>query len=178
MNWLRMSNRRGWRRGIPGLLAVVFAIAVSVSHAAPKRAPKKPAPKPEAKPAAGQKPPAAEDLFEGPAAAKAARPAAAKPVAEGVVEAPLSAGPKYADAWPSERRKPERDLELTREAEGRAEAIAAFVEGEVADGMGDPDRALEAWKRATALDPSNAGLAVKVAVQLAKRNEPAEAIRG
>ena len=47
----------------------------------------------------------------------------------------------------------------------------------MADEKGDPDKALEAWKRATDLDPANAGLAVKVATELAKRNEPAEAIR-
>ena len=47
----------------------------------------------------------------------------------------------------------------------------------MADEKGDPDQALEAWKRATTLDPADASLAVKVAFQLAKRNEPGEAIR-
>ncbi len=47
----------------------------------------------------------------------------------------------------------------------------------MADEKGDPDKAIDAWKRAVDLDPANAGLAVKVAAELAKRNEPAEAIR-
>ena len=47
----------------------------------------------------------------------------------------------------------------------------------MAEEAGDPDKAIEAWKRSTDLDPANAGLAVKVATELAKRNEPAEAIR-
>ena len=99
------------------------------------------------------------------------------PAAEGVLVAPFSPGPKYADAWPSERRKTEADLQLTREAENRALAVAAFAEGQMADEKGDPDKAIDAWKRATELDPANASLAVKVATELAKRNEPAEAIR-
>ena len=119
----------------------------------------------------GLRPPATEDLYEGPAAAAAGKVAAPKPGAENHLVAPLSPAPKYADAWPSERRKSEGDLQLTREAENRALAIAAFAEGQMADEKGDPDKAIEAWKRATDLDPANASLAVKVATELAKRNE-------
>ena len=159
------------------MLAVLFAAATGAVFAAPKGAGKKatpvPALAPDAKPPAGQRPPANEDLYEGPAA----KPAAPKPGAENHFVAPLSPGPKYADAWPSERRKSEGDLQLTREAENRALAIAAFAEGQMADEKGDADKAIEAWKRATDLDPANATLAVKVARELAKRNEPAEAIR-
>lgn len=93
------------------------------------------------------------------------------------MSAPLSPGPKYADAWPSERRKSEPDLQLTRAAENRALALAEFVQGEMAEKQGDADRALDAFKRATELDPASASLAVKVAKELARRNEPAEAIR-
>ena len=103
--------------------------------------------------------------------------ASPKPDAENYLTAPLSIGPKYADAWPSEARKSEADLQLAREAENRALAVAAFAEGQMADEKGDPDKAIEAWRRATDLDPANASLAVKVATELAKRNEPAEAIR-
>ena len=113
---------------------------------------------------------------EGPVSA-APTPSASKPAAPGALVAPLSPGPKYADAWPSENRKAEADLLLTREGENRALAVAAFAEGQVADEKGEPDRAIDAWKRATELDPANAALAVKVAAELAKRNEPAEAIR-
>jgi tetratricopeptide (TPR) repeat protein len=176
MSCSRISASRRWRRGISGLLAVVFAAATGVGIAAPKST-RKPTPAPAAKTPAGQRPPATDDLYEGPAAAGAAKPGAPKPGAENHLTAPLSPGPKYADAWPSERRKSEGDLHLTREAENRALAIAAFAEGQMADEKGDPDKAIEAWKRATDLDPANAGLAVKVATELAKRNEPAEAIR-
>ena len=177
MSWSRISAGRRWRHGISGLLAVLFAAATGAVFAAPKSAGKKatpvPALAPDAKSPAGQRPPATEDLYEGPAA----KPAAPKPGAENHFVAPLSPGPKYADAWPSERRKSEGDLQLTREAENRALAIAAFAEGQMADEKGDADKAIEAWKRATDLDPANATLAVKVARELAKRNEPAEAIR-
>jgi tetratricopeptide (TPR) repeat protein len=178
MSCSRISAGRRWRRGISGLLAVVFAAASGTGIAAPKSARKPtPTPAPAAKTPAGQRPPATDDLYEGPAAAGAAKPGTPKPGAENHLTAPLSPGPKYADAWPSEKRKAEGDLHLTREAENRALAIAAFAEGQMADEKGDPDKALEAWKRATDLDPANAGLAVKVATELAKRNEPAEAIR-
>ncbi|MEO6787059.1 MAG: tetratricopeptide repeat protein [Chthoniobacteraceae bacterium] len=136
-----------------------------------------PTPAPATKPTAGERPPATDDLYEGPASAAAAKSAAPKPGAGNYLSAPLSPGPKYADAWPSEARKSEADLQLTHEAENRALAVAAFAEGQMADEKGDPDKAIEAWKRATGLDPANASLAVKVATELAKRNEPAEAIR-
>ncbi len=173
MSWNRISKSRQWRCGISGLLAVLIATATGAAFAAPK-----PGKKPTPTPAPAVKPPAADDLFEG--TATATKPAARKPAVpagDGVLVAPLSAGPKYADAWPSERRKAEADLQLTREAENRALAVAAFAEGQMADEKGDPDKAIDAWKRATELDPANANLAVKVAVELAKRNEPAEAIR-
>ena len=185
MSWSRISTSRRWRRGISGLLAVLIATATGAAFAAPKsgkKATPTPAPAtkplPSVKPVPAVKPQASDDLYEGPAvAAKPAAPRHAVPAAEGVLVAPFSQAPKYADAWPSERRKSEPDLQLTREAENRALAVAAFAEGQMADERGDPDKAIDAWKRATELDPANASLAVKVAAELAKRNEPAEAIR-
>jgi len=175
MSWSRIVANRRWRRAVFGWVAACVAGLVPFADAAPKATGKKPSP--AFKPPSGLRSPATDDLYEGPAAAAAARPAAPRPGAENHLVAPLSPGPKYADAWPSEKRKAERDLELTAEAENRALAVAAFAEGQMADEKGDPDRALDAWKRATGLDPANAGLAVKVAFELAKRNEPAEAIR-
>ena len=175
MSWNRISASRRWRRAFSGIAAVFGATLMPLVMAAPKAPSKKPAVAP--KPPTVQRPAAADDLYEGPAAAKAPRPTGPGPGMENYLAAPLSPGPKYADAWPSEKRKAERDLELTAEAENRALAIAAFAEGQMADEKGDPDRAIEAWKRATGLDPANAGLAVKVAFELGKRNEPAEAIR-
>lgn len=172
-----MSERRLWRRGVAGLMALAFAMAAGPLCAAPKSAPRKPARNPEPKPAPAKGAPGTDDLYEGPAAAKPHKPAPAELPAENKLEAPLSPGPKYADGWPSEIRKANRDLQLTHDAENRALAIAAFAEGQMADEKGDPDKALEAWKRATALDPSNGDLAVKVARDLAKRNDPAEGVR-
>jgi tetratricopeptide (TPR) repeat protein len=179
MSWSRISVGRRGRRGISGLLAVLIAMATGAAFAAPKSSAKKPTPipAPAVKPPVGQRPPATDDLYEGPATAAPAKPVAPKAGAENYLSAPLSPGPKFADAWPSERRQPETDLQLTREGENRALAVAAFAEGQMADEKGDPDKAIEAWKRATELDPANASLAVKVATELAKRNEPAEAIR-
>ena len=176
MSWSRIPTSRRWRQGISGLLAVLIATATGEAFAAPKSG-RKPltTPAPAAKPPAGQRLPASDDLYEGTVAPL--KSAAPRPGAENALVAPLSPGTKYADAWPSERRKPEADLQLTRDAENRALAIAAFAEGQTADERGDPDKAIEAWKRAADLDPANAGLAVKVATELAKRNEPAEAIR-
>src|SRR5438067_1559261 len=108
MSWSRISAGRRWC-GISGLLAVLFAAATGMVFAAPKSSAKKPTPVPAAKPL-GQRPPATDDLYEGPASA--AKSAAPKPGMENHLVAPLSPGPKYADAWPSERRKPEGDLQL------------------------------------------------------------------
>ena len=146
------------------MLPVAFAAWAAVACAAPKTVPKRPA---DAKAPAGLRPAAADDLYEGPAVSKSPKPEGAIVAGENKLEAPLSPGPKYADAWPSEKRKAERDLGLTRDAENRALAVAAFAEGQMADDKGDPDKALEAWKRATTLDPANSDLAVKVAFQLA-----------
>ena len=147
MSWSRISTGRRWRRGIFGLLAVLIATATGTAFAAPKPD-KKPTPTPAVKPPVVLRPPATDDLYEGPASAGAAKTAAPRPGAENHLVAPLSPGPKYADAWASEKRKSEPDLQLTREGENRALAIAAFAEGQAADERGDPDKAIEAWKRA------------------------------
>jgi tetratricopeptide (TPR) repeat protein len=178
-----MSESR-LRLGIAGVLATVCLTAPL--FAAPKSAPRgadKKAGSAAVTPAApaAQRPAEADDLYEGPAAG---RPAPARPVVKAPaapvlneISAPHSTGPKFADAWPSEYRKAEADLHLNADAEHRAEAAAEYVRGFMAETRGDADEALEAWKRASALDPANGELAVKVAFELAKRNEPGEAIR-
>ncbi len=191
MKLVRLAAVQYWRWG-----ALVAAVLLTPPlPAAPKKtkeppsAPAKPQPsEPASKPretarpatatAADQKPrPAGEDdLYEGPA------PAHPKPLAPPIGDAKAtpaanSPGPKFADAWPSEYRKPEGDLLLAQNADARAQAMAEYVRGLRADAKGDADLALDAWKHATALDPENSDLAVKVAFELAKRNEPGEAIR-
>lgn len=165
-------------------MATFVAVAALSSAGNLRAAPKRGATKPEAivpptavKPA--PHPPASDDLYEGPSAVKAA-PAARSVVAgaaENKIAAPLSPGSKYADVWPSEYRAAESDLLLSPEAEDRAKAMAEFIRASNAEENGDADVAIEAWKRAATLDPANAELAVKVAFELAKRNEPSEAIR-
>jgi tetratricopeptide (TPR) repeat protein len=186
MNLLRMSESR-WRRGIAGVLATSICL-ISPLLAAPKpgaksaekKAKEPAAPQPAALPSpTPAKAPAEDDLYEGAAVARpTSRPAAVRrPVSPNHLVAPVSPGPKFADAWPSEYRVAEADLHLAPEGEAKAEAIAEVVRAQVAEERGDADVALEAFKRAAALDPTNGVLAVKVAVELAKRNEPGEAIR-
>ncbi len=175
MKRFRLPAISRWLRS--AFLSAVLCIALTSLRAAPKSAAKKSDAKSVEVPAARtQHPPATEDLYEGPATV---RPLTQKPAlpAENKLEATISAGPKYADAWPSEYRKAEADLQLAPESENRANAMAEFVRGQIASAKGDPDAALDAWKRASSLDPANADLAVKVAFELAKRNEPGEAIR-
>lgn len=191
MKLVRLAAVKYWRWGV-WVAAILLAAPLP---AAPKR-PKEPSP-PAAKPPAAEpgpkprepgktgaadsaasKPPSSanDDLYEGPAPV---RPKVATPAgpADGKAPANSSPGPKFADAWPSERRKPDTDLLLAQNAEGRAQAMAEYVRGLNADTRGEADVALEAWKRATSMDPENSDLAVKVAFELAKRNEPGEAIR-
>ena len=175
MKRFRLPANFRWLRST--FLFAVFCTATGSLLSVPKSAPKKSDAKTAELPVAKtQRPPAADDLYEGPAVAKPLPPKPALP-AENKIEATISPGPKYADAWPSEYRKAEADLQLTSESENRANAMAEFVRGQVASAKGEPDVALEAWKRASSLDPANADLAVKVAFELAKRNEPGEAIR-
>ena len=172
-----------WQQGIAGLVATI-CLSLPLD-AAPKGAPTKggvdrkgliaaPA---EAGP--GRSTAADDDLYEGPASTKQPSKPAVAPKPGGGLQfsTPASAGPKFADAWPSEYRKAEPDLQLAVAGEQRSEAVAEFLRGQHAEAKGDADVALEAWKRAAALDPSNGELAVRVATELAKRNEPGEAIR-
>lgn len=187
MKPVRLAAVSHWRRGV-----WVMAICVAAPLlAAPKKTKEPPSARPPtsepslkpARPAfpanVEQKPTIAakdDDLYEGPAPTRPKTPLT--PATAGS-RAPVanSPGPKFADAWPSEYRKPEGDLLLAQNADARAQAMAEFVRGKNADARGDADLALEAWKHASALDPENSDLAVKVAFELAKRNEPGEAIR-
>lgn len=68
------------------------------------------------------------------------------------------------------------DLALTKEGQKKAEALAAFAEGIVAEEDGDQERAFKAYRRSLSADPDNTELAVKVALELARRGEVAEGI--
>ena len=79
--------------------------------------------------------------------------------------------PIFADAWPSEFQPASADLQLTAADTRKAEALSLFAQGLVAEDNADQDGMLDAYRRAVALDPANAELAVKVAYELARRND-------
>ena len=136
--------------------------------------------KPESKPV---KPPAVDDLYEGPGDAEALIKNAA-PVAPVVVPGvppavtdPKPYAPRNADAWPSEYRPAPTDLLLNQQDENRAAAIAAYAEAEINAERGNADKALKSYKKAAALDPADPRLAIKVARELLKTNDPTAAIQ-
>ncbi len=86
-------------------------------------------------------------------------------------------GPELADAFPSPSRPVPADLLLKPEDEKKAEAFAAFAQGFVAEENSDQEKMLESYRKALELDPGNPELAVKVAYELARRNDPSAAIQ-
>ena len=180
-----------WALG-PGLLAAALlaasggvfeAKAQSKTPSAAKKTPSRTKGKPETKPA---KPPSSEDLYEGPGVAEPAKkhapapvPPPAAPVAAPppILTAPRPNAPRNADAWPSEYRPPAADLLLTPQDEEKAGAIAAFAEAELFTERGNSDKALRAFRQAAALDPADPSLAIKVARELLKTNDPTAAIQ-
>ncbi len=108
------------------------------------------------------------------AAAPASKSTAKSPPAKGVRPAasPAQNGPpEYADAWPSEFRLAAADLQVRNDDARKADALAAFAKGLVAEDNSDQDAMLESYRRALELDPGYAELAVKVAYELARRND-------
>jgi tetratricopeptide (TPR) repeat protein len=85
--------------------------------------------------------------------------------------------PVFADAYPSETRPAPADLLLKPEDERKADAFNAFAEGLLAEDAADPDRMLAGYRRTLELDPGYAELAVKVAYELARRNDPSGGIQ-
>lgn len=91
-----------------------------------------------------------------------------------------SAAPKpraaQTDAFPQADQAAGEDLKLKTEDERMADAVAAFVDGFIAEENADDDRKLESYQRSLTLDPSNSGLAVIVAMDIAKRGDVPQAI--
>ncbi len=69
------------------------------------------------------------------------------------------------------------DLQLVQDGDRKADALANFATGLVADDNADSELALAKYRRALELDPSYADLAVKVAFELARRNDPSGGIQ-
>ena len=130
-----------------------------------KTAPTAPAPKAPAK----------EPVAVAPAHRPPAKPA---PTELPPLAAPVGKSqPEFADAFPSPARPPAPDLALRVEDEKKADAFAAFAQGFVAEENSDQEKMLESYRKALELDPGNPELAVKVAYELARRNDPSAAIQ-
>ena len=144
-----------------------------------------PAAKPPAKPAEKAAPaaPAPKVPAKEPIAATPVRRAPTKPAATELpaLSAPLApaakGAPEFADAFPSPSRPTAPDLALNAQDEKKADAFAAFAQGFVAEENSDQEKMLESYRKALDLDPGNPELAVKVAYELARRNDPSAAIQ-
>ena len=200
MKRIRFTTLRGSRNYGAGLLTAVFLAAGGIFFEAEAQSkklssvPKSPvkeksegSPKSQ-KPPVGQRPPASDDLYEGPGVGeppavtpkKPAPPSAAPAASPTSPIEPAAAKPyasKYADAWPSEYRPVPEDLLPGQAEENKAAAIAAFAEAEGHAERGSSDKALRAYQKAAALDPADARLAVRVARELLKTNDPTSAIQ-
>ena len=83
----------------------------------------------------------------------------------------------FADAFPSPPHPVAPDLLLKKDDENRADALAAFSQGLVAEDNADQEKMIEAYKKALAFDPTYAELAVKLAYELARRNDPSSGVQ-
>lgn len=94
------------------------------------------------------------------------RPGVSRPVPPSSVARP----DEFADAYPG-AAPASADLVLSEESARKAEALASFARGVVAEDMAETEQALEVYRRALALDPGHTDLALRVAYELAKRND-------
>ena len=83
----------------------------------------------------------------------------------------------FADAYASENRPPPPDLALTGEGALKAKALSEFASALIAEDDADAERALSGFRKTLEADPGYTELALKVAYELSKRNDPAAAIQ-
>ena len=69
------------------------------------------------------------------------------------------------------------DLLLSKDDERKADALAAFSEGLVAEDNAEQEKMIEAYRKTLELDPTYAELAVKLAYELARRDDPSGGIQ-
>ena len=86
----------------------------------------------------------------------------------------LTAHGAVADLLPAET--PETGRALEAKGQRKADALAWFVNGLFEEESDGPEKALESYRKALALDPANTDLAVKVAYDYLRRGETADAI--
>ena len=93
--------------------------------------------------------------------------------------APASSGDahEFADAFPSPPHPVAPDLLLKKEDERKADAMAAFSQGLLAEDNAEQEKMVEAYRKALALDPTYAELAVKLAYELSRRNDPSGGVQ-
>jgi tetratricopeptide (TPR) repeat protein len=82
-----------------------------------------------------------------------------------------------ADAFPSPPRPVPPDLLLKKEDERKADALAEFSLGLVAEDNAEQEKMIEAYRKALELDPTYAELAVKLAYELARRDNPSGGVQ-
>jgi tetratricopeptide (TPR) repeat protein len=91
--------------------------------------------------------------------------------------APARGPADIADALPSPPRPAPADLLLTKDEERKADALAAYSEGLVAEDNAEQEKMIEAYRKTLALDPTYADLAVKLAYELARRDDPSGGVQ-
>ena len=121
-------------------------------------------------------------LLGAPPKAKSSKPAAGSKSPAASLSGTSSEGnlptshQEHADAYAS-NNPAGADLQLPKEALNKAEALVAFSQALIAEDQADTEIALAKYRRALELDPSYSELAVKVAFELAKRNDPSAGIQ-
>jgi tetratricopeptide (TPR) repeat protein len=119
----------------------------------------------------------------------AALPAPAAPPAKAARKAPVKraepvqipvaralAPDEFADAYPSGVAAGP-DLQLHPENARKAEALALFCQALLAEDDADTEKALARYRKVLELDPGSAEIAIKVALELARRNDVPGAIQ-
>ena len=84
---------------------------------------------------------------------------------------------EIADAYAFARKSTPADLQLTKPDERKADALTAFSEGLIEEDNSDTEKMIESYRRALSFDPGYAELAVKVAYELARQNDPSAGIQ-
>jgi tetratricopeptide (TPR) repeat protein len=96
----------------------------------------------------------------------------AAPKKSGDQRAPAARGQQHAtDVTIDDHGNVPKDLLLPPEEERKADALAAFVDGLIAEENADGDRTLAAFQKVLNLDPGYTELAVKVAYEQARRGD-------
>jgi len=108
------------------------------------------------------------------AAGRRARPIFVLCVGVGLGLASFPARGAVADLLPDDVSETAKALEPR--GERKADALAWFVNGLFEEESDGPEKALESYRKALALDPANTNLAVKVAYDYLRRGETADAI--